>query len=88
MPPVGSVAVADVPGAPGAVIGGGFETLADPLAPLLLCLEALSVSCHCHLAGGVLAGGFVGDEHRVSVGDLISIEPSEASGKHQGGHCS
>ncbi len=62
-----SVAVGDVPGAAVAPGGGRAETLADLLAVLLLCLEALGVCCHRHLAGEVLAGSFVGDEHRSGV---------------------
>lgn len=73
-PPVGSVAVADDPAGGVAPGGGGFETLADPLAALLLSLEALGESCHRHLAGGVVLGELVGDEHWVSVVDSVIIE--------------
>jgi len=58
------VAVADVPAVGGAPSGGGDQTLADRLAVCLLCLEALGEGCHGELAGEVLAGSFVGDEHR------------------------
>jgi hypothetical protein len=45
---------------------------------LLLCLELLHVGCHRHLAGEVVTGSFVGDEHRSGVcGCLVQYRASQ-----------
>ena len=59
-PPLGSVPVADAPGAPGAC---WLQPLAYPLAADLLSQLPLGDGCHGCLYDGAAVGVGVGDEH-------------------------
>jgi len=73
VPPLGSVPVADAPGAPAAC---RLQPLAYPLAAGLLCQLPLGDGCHGCLYDGAAVGVGVSDEHGSGwLVDLLSIEP-------------